>query len=71
MNETRRKKLARRPRIKGLCAQARRLSVCREHLQKVLSGQRQSRSLMARVQALKADQAKAPPRNNRTKNQDQ
>ena len=53
VKETRRNKVARRPRIKGLCADAWALSVSREHLQKVLSGQRQSRSLVARYESLK------------------
>ena len=68
-----------RVRFAGICADARALGVSREHLFRVLSGQRQSRSLLQRYRELKqskaiaqaqrdgADTAAAPPGRSRRK----
>jgi hypothetical protein len=48
----------RRWRFRGICADARALGVHRNSLYKVLAGERQSRSLLARWESLKAEQTK-------------
>jgi DNA-binding phage protein len=53
------KRLRRRWRFRGICADAETLGVHRNSLYKVLSGERQSRSLMTRYRALKAIRPKA------------
>ena len=53
-----RKRIRRRWRFRGICADARTLGVHRNSLYKVLSGERQSRSLAGRYEALKADRDK-------------
>lgn len=45
----------------GICADARFLGVTREHLYRVLTGQRASKSLLKRYQALKANGYLPPP----------
>lgn len=40
-------------RFRGISADAERLDVCRQHLWQVLTGRRQSRSLLSRYQQLK------------------
>lgn len=47
----------RRWRFRGICADAQALGVGREHLYKVLAGNRPGNSLIARYRALKAAQA--------------
>lgn len=42
----------RAPKIRGMVADAEALGVCRTHLWRVLTGQRESRSLMRRYQEL-------------------
>jgi DNA-binding phage protein len=49
----------RRWRFRGLCANARQLGVTRNHLYKVLAGERESEGLMRRYKELKAEQRKA------------
>ena len=56
-NATKGKK--KRQRFAGISADSRALKVNRSHLWRVLSGQRQSRSLMLRYDALKTRQASA------------
>jgi hypothetical protein len=48
-------------RLVGVCAAARALGCSRGHLTKVLRGERQSKSLVARFQALKASQKSFTP----------
>ena len=45
------------PELKGQAAAAQRLGVTREHLNRVLRGHRQSRSLLRRYQALNQQEA--------------
>jgi hypothetical protein len=51
----------RQVRFVGICADAARLAVTREHLYRVLIGQRTSKSLLQRYQELKDQKAKSPP----------
>ena len=54
-------------RISGVCADAEALGCTRDHLTLVVRGKRQSRSLLARYQQLKASKAQAALKTPKTK----